>query len=200
MRGAEYVVLDIETTGLSPGRHGITELYAARTDGFGNKKKEFHSLINPGHPIPSFITSLTGITNAMVADAPPATKIIRDFAKFLPENAILVGHNLRFDLSFLEYERRKALHSSFSNDTLCTLLLARRVFSPDPLPSYRLGVLANHLQISSLGAHRAQKDVEMTIALKQELFRRLEAAGKNKLPDVLKLQYMPLCKATKMFE
>lgn len=200
MRDASYVVLDTETTGLRAGRHGLTELYAARTDGFGKVKKEFHSLINPGQCIPRFITKLTGITGAMVEDAPPAQEVIKKFTRFVQDDDVLVGHNLRFDLSFLDYERRKALRRPFATEGLCTLLLSRRVFSPHPLPSYKLGVVANHFGISADGAHRAKKDVQMTIAVQQELFNALELSGVQKRMDVLHLQRLPLAKALRLLE
>lgn len=199
MRKSSFVVLDTETTGLRPGRHGLTELYAARTDGFGVVKEEFHSLINPGHPIPSFITSLTGISTAMVKDAPKASEVIDDFSSFVKKDDVLVGHNLRFDLSFLNHARECVGEHAFSNPSLCTLLLARRVFSPSPLASYKLGVLANHFDISSKGAHRAKEDVHMTIGVKQALLQKVEACGLQECRDLLRLQSLPLAKARDLF-
>ena len=200
MRDASYVVLDIETTGLRPGRHGITELYAARTDGYGKKIDEFHSFVDPGHPIPSFITKLTGITDDMVDGAPSAAEMIRSFDSFVSPDDVLVGHNLRFDLSFLNHARQRAIGRQFLNDPLCTLLLSRRVFASKPLPSYRLGELAKYFEIDAEGAHRAKKDVEMTVAVKQELFKRLEQTEMQQLRSLLHFQRMPLAKAASLLE
>jgi DNA polymerase-3 subunit epsilon len=197
VREASYVVLDTETTGLRAGRHGLTELYAARTDGHGTVQSEFHSLINPGRHIPRFITRLTGIDDEMVEDAPAAPRVIAAFDDFLKPRDVLVGHNLRFDLSFLNHERTRILGEPFPHQTLCTLLLARRLFAHDPLPSYRLGTLAERFSISTQGAHRAKADATMTIAVLQELLGRLEQKRIREIDQVLPLQRLPLNKAAR---
>ena len=199
MRSSSYVVLDVETTGLRPGRHGLTELFAARTDGFGEVKSSFHSLINPGHPIPSFISRLTGITDGMVKDAPLPREALARFSRFLSDSDVLVGHNFRFDAGFLEHERQRAGLPSFPSSSLCTLLLARRVFAPKPLSSYRLGMLAQALGIPVVGAHRAEQDVRMTIGVQQSLFNMLERRGVREAGDVLRLQRLPLAEASRLF-
>jgi DNA polymerase III epsilon subunit-like protein len=198
MRKASYVVLDIETTGLSPLSHGMTELYAARVDGFGRVRDDLHTMVDPGHPIPSFITRLTGITDEMVQGAPPAAKAVRRFDSFLQDDDILVGHNLRFDRSFLDHERTRVLKSPFPHPSLCTLLLARRVFTPEPLPSYRLGSLADSLAVRVEGAHRAKADVLTTIKVQQELFKRLESVDVCGLGQAMALQRTPLPVAARM--
>ncbi|MFP4523910.1 MAG: PolC-type DNA polymerase III [Candidatus Woesearchaeota archaeon] len=199
MRSSSYVVLDVETTGLRPGRHGLTEVYAARVDGHGNVKGDFHSMVNPGRPIPAFITRLTGIDDGMVEDAPEPREAVRAFDRFLDQDDVLVGHNLRFDLSFLSHERRRLFERPFPHQPLCTLKLSRRVFAPEPFPSYRLGVLAERLGIPLEGAHRARADVMATVALKQELFKRMEEVGFSDRQDALNLQTLPLRQAASLF-
>ncbi len=195
-----YVVLDVETTGLRPGRHELTEIYAKRIDGKGKPINSFHSIINPGRKIPSFITRLTGIDDDMVKDAPKANEAIKKFSDFIREEDVLVGHNIRFDLSFLNHAREKALGETFFNKTLCTLLLSRRVFAQKPLHSYKLGKLAEHLGLNTQGAHRAQKDVEMTIALQLYLMSQLEECKVDKINKVIEVQKWPLAKATKKLQ
>ncbi|MBW2983129.1 3'-5' exonuclease [Candidatus Woesearchaeota archaeon] len=199
MRSSSYVVLDVETTGLRPGRHGLTEVYAARVDGHGNVEEDFHSLVNPGHPVPTFITRLTGIDDEMVEDAPEPREAVRAFDRFLRKDDVLVGHNLRFDLSFLGHERLRLFERPFPQQPLCTLKLSRRVFAPEPFPSYRLGVLAERLGIPLEGAHRARADVMATVALKQELFKRMENVGFSDREDALNLQSLPLRQAASLF-
>lgn len=200
MRSKSYVVLDTETTGLRAGHHALTELYAARINAEGEIQDEFHSLINPEQHIPSFITRLTGITNDMVKDSPKASQVIEDFNNFLRKDDVLVGHNIRFDLNFLNHERTRVFDEPFSQQTMCTLLLARRVFANDPLYSYRLNMLAEYFSINTDGAHRAKQDVLMTIAVLQGLFTLMEEKNKFKcFDDVHTLQYLPLAKACKVF-
>ncbi len=201
MRSKSYVVLDTETTGLSPGRHALTEIYAARINARGEVQDEFHSLVNPEQRIPRFVTSLSGITNDMVKDAPKARQVIQAFNDFLRDDDVLVGHNIRFDMNFLNHERLQVFDAPFSQQTMCTLLLARRVFANAPLYSYRLGTLAEYFHITTEGAHRAQQDVVMTIAVLQELFSLIEKKQTRikGFDDVHHLQFLPLAKASKVF-
>ncbi len=193
------MVLDTETTGLRAGRHGLTELYAARIDGHGNIKDEFHSLINPGHHIPRFITGITGITDEMVEHAPNANVVMKAFSKFLNNDDIIVGHNVSFDLSFLDHACVKSCGEALSHRTLCTLRLGRRVMAANPIPSYKLGLLAEHYGISSIGAHRAKNDVIMTIELLKHFFQEVENKTEAALEDVLAIQRWPLSKAARVF-
>ncbi len=198
MRKSTYVVLDVETTGLSPDRHGLTELYAARTDSSGNIIDSFHSLANPGHSIPRFITRLTGITDEMVRDAPTPEEVVKSFTGFVNNDDILVGHNISFDLSFLNHYKTNISGETFSNKTLCTLLLARRALCNNPLPSYKLGNLAKSFNIEIENAHRAGGDVKATIKVQQAIFNILENSEICEIEDVLKLQRTPIRKAAQI--
>jgi len=95
LNNRHYIIVDIETTGLSKDRHHITEIAAAMFDG-KTILKTFQTLINPQTSIPSFITHLTGITNAMVQDAPTIDQALPDFFDFIQDH-ILVAHNATFD-------------------------------------------------------------------------------------------------------
>ena len=94
------VALDIETTGLDLQKDAITEIGAVRFNG-NRVEDEWTTLVNPNRPIPTMITNLTGISNEMVRNAPPLNSIIRELADFVG-NAPVLGHSVRFDLSFLQ--------------------------------------------------------------------------------------------------
>ena len=134
------VVLDFETTGLSPrGGDRITEVAALRVRD-GRVVDRYVTLVNAGVRIPSFITQLTGITNAMVASAPPVTRVIRELVDFLADD-LVVAHNAGFDHGFLRAECARAGLADRDYRMLCTMRLARRL-TPG-LGSYRLSVVAN---------------------------------------------------------
>ena len=103
-----FVVLDLETTGGSPKDCAITEIGAVKVRG-GEVIGEFQTLINPGGPIPAFITVLTGITDAMVISAPPIGEALFSLYEFLgsPEETVLVAHNAPFDVGFLKAASEK---------------------------------------------------------------------------------------------
>jgi len=155
-----YAVVDIETTGGYASGNGITEIAIFLTDG---KKvtDSFHSLINPECYIPSFITSLTGITNEMVQDAPTFEDIADEVENFTKDR-VFVAHNVNFDYSFIKQEF-SALGLKFERKKLCTVRLSRKIF-PN-LPSYSLGNLCGSLGIKIKDRHRAKGDAEATTKL-----------------------------------
>jgi DNA polymerase-3 subunit epsilon len=157
------VMIDFETTGMSPDQGDrVTEVAALRIVG-GEVVDRYVSLINCNIRIPSFITQLTGITQAMVNTAPPATKVIPELLNFIGKDA-LAAHNASFDEKFLQAESgRLGLYSQHSG-LICSVKLARRVFPG--LDSYSLGRLAASLGIRFKGnAHRAEADSEVASAL-----------------------------------
>ncbi|HEX9208773.1 MAG TPA: 3'-5' exonuclease [Steroidobacteraceae bacterium] len=159
MLSTSVVVLDFETTGLSPrGGDRITEVAALRVRN-GQVIDRYVTLVNAGVHIPAFITGLTGITNAMVASAPPARRVIRELVEFLADD-ILVAHNAGFDRGFLVAECDRAGLSNRDYRTLCTMRLARRL-APG-LGSYKLSAVAEHLGVTCSGrAHRAEADAQV---------------------------------------
>jgi DNA polymerase-3 subunit epsilon len=152
------IVLDFETSGLSPhyGDRAI-EIGAVRIEN-SMIIDRFQSLMNPGFKISSFIESYTGITNDMVAAAPPCEEVMKRFAEFIGDHP-LVAHNASFDRRFLDAELGfigRARNSSMA----CSMLAARRVYPQ--APNYKLGTLVRYCGIYTDGTfHRALADAEM---------------------------------------
>lgn len=178
-----YVVVDIETTGLSRKRHRITEIAAARVRD-GRIVDEFHTLVNPGVPIPRFITHLTGITDEMVRYEPPVHKVLPHFLEFLSDD-VVVAHNATFDCNFLAHNAA-CCGCRFSNGRICTRLLANRLL-PD-VPSKRLGVLCRHLGIANEHAHRARGDVLATVELFAKMKEMLSTRGIREPEEIMVFQ------------
>ncbi len=155
-----YVVVDVETTGGSGGFHRVTEIGAVKIQN-GRIIDEFQSLIHPGRSIPSFISSLTGITNEMVAQAPSFADIADKFHAFL-EGCLFVAHNVKFDYGFIQREFAR-VGIEFVVPHLCTCSGMRRIYPG--LPSYGLKNLAAHFQISLDQHHRALADARAAAAL-----------------------------------
>jgi DNA polymerase-3 subunit epsilon/ATP-dependent DNA helicase DinG len=155
------VALDIETTGLDSRRDAIIEIGAVRFSG-ARIESEWTTLVNPGRVIPSFITQLTGITNEMVSKAPPVKAVINEFADFVGESPVL-GHNVRFDLSFLRQHQ-----ILINNPVLDTYELAS-VLMPTA-SRYNLGALGQQLGILLPATHRALDDARATHALYTRLY------------------------------
>jgi DNA polymerase-3 subunit epsilon len=156
------IVLDFETTGLSPdyGDRAI-EIGAVRIDN-GEVVERFQALMNPGRRIDSFIEGYTGITNGMLKDAPPCKEVMHEFADFI-NGYNLVAHNASFDKRFLDAELDK-ISRSYSGQFACSMLMSRRIYQN--APNHKLGTLVEYVNIPSDGAyHRALYDSEMTTKL-----------------------------------
>lgn len=167
-----YSVIDIETTGGSPRTERITEIAIYIFDG-ESIIREFTSLINPERNIPYFITSLTGITNEMVADAPKFYEVAKDIVE-ITEGMTFVAHNARFDYSFIRQEF-KNLGFSFSRNILDTVSLSRKLLPGHK--SYSLGKLCKELDIQINGRHRAAGDALATVELFKLLLESEESEG-----------------------
>lgn len=164
------IVIDFETTGLYPGHDRVIEAAAVVIED-GEITRRFQSLANPGMRIPSFIEGFTGISNAMVKNAPPTAEVMAQLADFLGD-AQLAAHNANFDRGFLGAELQP-LQREVRQDFLCTLLLSRRIARG--LPSYKLENVARHLQVPvPRDTHRALADAEMTARVLLELANRLQ--------------------------
>lgn len=170
-----FVIIDLETTWLSPYKHGITEIAAVRFDG-ENIIDTFQTLVNPERHIPSFITKLTGISNDMVEQAPTIQQILPDFVSFLGED-IFVAHNISFDLWFLNYARYEHMWCYFDNPRLCTRQLAKHLV-PE-LSKRNLWILCEHFGINNTRAHRALSDVHATTELLKNYLRIMNNNGRN---------------------
>lgn len=170
-----FVVVDVETTGTSAlGGDRVTEVAAVVLED-GRIEDAFQSLVNPGRPISSFITGLTGISNAMVAAAPP----FRDIALALEatlQGRTFVAHNATFDWGFLSMEFARADHpNALTGKPLCTVRLARRLLAH--LPRRNLDSVAYHYGVSIEGRHRALGDARATAQVLRGLLRDAEVRG-----------------------
>lgn len=163
---ADYVVFDLETTGLSPETDEIIEISGVKVRD-GRAVEEFSTLVNPGRPIPYAASRVNGITDQMVQDAPPLSDALGRFLDFAGED-ILVGHNIHtFDMPFLYHGARRALDRGVPNDYVDTLYLARNCLPG--LYRHRLTDVAAHFSIETKGAHRALNDCVMN----QQCYERL---------------------------
>ena len=161
-RADTVIVLDFETTGLSPdmGDRAI-EIGAVLLDG-GVVKEHFQALMNPGQRISKFIENYTGITNEMLCDAPSCSSVMSQFADFIGGHN-LVAHNASFDKRFLDAELTR-ISKRYSGEFACSMLVARRIFQN--APNHQLGTLVRYANIPSDGEfHRALYDSEMTAKL-----------------------------------
>lgn len=149
----EFVVLDLETTGLNAGKDKITEIGAVKIKN-GQVIDKFSSFVNPEVPIPSFIVKLTGITNEMVEDAPTIEPVMLQLLEFI-NGATIVAHNAPFDLGFLKHFA-KAMGENIKHPVVDTLQLCRKMFPK--LDKYRLNVVAKHLGVKLENHHRAVDD------------------------------------------
>lgn len=155
-----YAIVDIETTGSHASANGITEIAICIHNGV-EVVERFESLINPGREIPVFIQALTGITNEMVAVAPPFKQVAARVHELLKDK-IFVAHNVNFDYSFVRYHLADAGFDLNCNK-LCTVRLGRKIIPG--MPSYSLGKLCRHLGIDNEGRHRAMGDAAATAKL-----------------------------------
>ena len=165
------VMLDFETTGLSPAMGDrITEVAALRIVG-GKVTERYVSLINCQVRIPSFITQLTGISQAMVDSAPPVARVVPELLDFIGGDA-LSAHNASFDEKFLKAEAERLDLAPRHAGLVCSLKLSRRVFPG--LGSYKLGLLSSQLGIRfRSAAHRAESDAEVGAELLHHIARHL---------------------------
>jgi len=159
---ATFCIVDLETTGGSPGMSKITEIGAVRVEGLQIVDR-FSVLVDPERPIPESITRLTGITNQMVVGQREIGAALEMFVGFARED-VLVAHNAPFDLRFLTYERRRTAGRYFTQPWLDTLTLARRLLA-GRVGRHDLATLAEWADTSVRPAHRALPDAEATAEL-----------------------------------
>ena len=172
------VSLDLETTGLDPDSDAIIEIGAAKLIGEGIES-EFQTLVNPGRRIPAFVSQLTGITNNMVADAPPLAAVLLELTEFVGDVPIL-GHNVGFDLRFV-----RKMGVLQKNAFVDTMALAATV-----LPSagrYSLGSLATELDVELPATHRALDDARVTCLVYLELLKRARELSQETISELLRL-------------
>ncbi len=164
------VVLDFETTGLSPqnGDRAI-EIGAVLVEN-GTIVDRFQQLMNPGFRISPFIEAYTGITNQMLKGQPGCQEVMTEFSAFIAGHAI-VAHNAAFDRRFLDFELKRA-NLSYEGDCCCSLLVSRRIYQD--APNHRLQTLVSHAGIRETGRfHRALADAEMTSHVWMSMINRI---------------------------
>jgi DNA polymerase III subunit epsilon len=154
------VVVDVETTGWLPDRAELTEIGAVRLCA-GQLAGEFCSLVRPAGPIPPDISTLTGITEAMVSQAPLAPEALRGFLAFAGD-CILVAHNASFDLGFLTAASTACGIAWPPFPVLDTAALARLLLGPGQVPDCRLATLAAYFAARTAPCHRALADARAT--------------------------------------
>ncbi len=175
-----FVAVDIETTGCCPGSSDVIEIGATLIEG-GRLVGSFESFVHPHQQIPPSIVELTGITDGMVADAPPIHDVMDAFMAFA-DGAVLVAHNHRFDMGFLDYEAERAFGMPFQRPILDTLTLSRRL-SPE-LPRHNLRVLAEHYGATTVPNHRAASDAAATAEVLIGMLPALAKLGLATAEDV----------------
>jgi DNA polymerase-3 subunit epsilon len=154
-----FVMLDLETTGGNAVHDRITEVAAVRIEN-GIEVARWSSLINPGVRIPPFIQSLTGITDAMVEDAPGFEAVVQPLMELL-EGAVFVAHNVRFDHGFVFHEMAR-LNLPLKVKTLCTVRLSRKLYPQHK--GHGLDAIMQRHGLQTLARHRAMGDVDMVLA------------------------------------
>ena len=181
----DYVAFDIETTGLDVENDSIIEIGALKVIN-GKVCDRFMEFLKPQQPITPLITSITGITNEMVADARDTKDVIGDFVSFC-KDYVLVGHNIMFDFKFTK-RYASELGISFDMMGIDTLRIARKVHQS--LESKSLGALCEYYKITNQAAHRAYHDALATAKIYQILAHDFEATEpKLFIPE--QLQYRP---------
>ena len=179
-----FCVLDLETTGLSPDTDGITEIGAVRYNQ-GIETGRFQTLVNPDAPIPPRITVVTGITQMMVVDAPRIGEALPSLLEFMGD-AVVVGHNVRFDMSFLNAVSIRLGYGRLPNRSVDTLRLAQRLMQKD-VRNFKLSSLAAHFGSPVAPNHRALDDTLATAHVFWSLLERAGSIGVTHLDDLLAL-------------
>lgn len=184
----DYVVFDLETTGVSPYNDEVIEISAVKARK-GKVVEEFSQLVNPKRTIPFAASRVNNITDDMVSDAPFFDEVLRHFLEFVGED-VLVGHNIQsFDMKFIYRDCERYFHQLITNDYVDTLILAKRCF-----PEWRhrrLGDLADYYGISTQGAHRALADCRMNQRVFELLGKEMNTEKKKTLDSNVKT--CPLC-------
>ena len=164
---SECIVFDIETTGLSAKTERITEIGAVRMVE-GEVKESFNTFVNPGMPIPAKITELTGITDAMVADAPSEAEGLQKFYDFCGDCRVLVAHNAAFDTGFIRAAARRC-GMPYEFTAVDTVPLSRSLYKG--LKNYRLDTVANYLKLPPFNHHRACDDAAVLAGIYSHILK-----------------------------
>ena len=187
LKDTTFVVVDLETTGGRASGDGdnvdaITEIGAVKVRG-GEVLGELATLVDPGRSIPPQIVELTGITSAMVRDAPKIESVLPAFLEF-SRGAVLVAHNAGFDIGFLRAAAERCQIAWPRPPVLCTVRLARRVLTRDEAPSVKLSALARLFSAATTPTHRALDDARATVDVLHGLIERVGNRGVHSYTDL----------------
>ncbi|HUJ91703.1 MAG TPA: exonuclease domain-containing protein [Gaiellaceae bacterium] len=181
---ATYVVVDLETTGLRPGSSQICEIGAVRVRGL-ELAEEFQTLVNPGMRMAPAASALTGLRNAQLRSAPPPPLAVRRFLDFAGD-AVLVAHNARFDLAFLDRETERLTGSRIASPVVDTVALARRLLA-GRVPRASLAQLSHFVGTSAQPCHRALPDAAATAEVLLALIGLAQERGARTVADLAAL-------------
>ena len=182
LREVTFVVVDLETTGGAPADAGITEIGAVKIRG-GEVLAEFASLVNPGVPVPAFVAVLTGITDSLLADAPPLGAVLPAFLEFAA-GAVLVAHNAPYDVGFLTGACALTGRSWPAPMVVDTVRLARALLPRDEVPNCKLSTLARHFGADTEPTHRALADARATVDVLHALIGRVGPLGVHTVEEL----------------
>ena len=182
----DFVIVDVETTGWTPGVARITEIGAVKISG-GHQLGQFSSLINPGGAIPERVAALTGISDAMVAVAPPLADVLPAFLAFA-RGCVLTAHNAPFDVGFLAAACQACDLPWPDFPVVDTVELAHWALGEDEVPNCKLSTLAAFFGARTTPRHRALADALATADVLMGLLPRLSAAGVGTLGEMLAVQ------------
>ena len=184
LESATYVVVDLETTGLSPGTSSICEIGAVRVRGL-ELEERFETLVNPRRPLPAAIAALTGIDPRALRGAPPVELAVRRFLEFAGD-AVLVAHNARFDIGFLDREVERLTGRRIAAPVVDTVWLARRVLA-GRIQRVGLASLAHFFGTSTRPCHRALADAEATAEILLALIGLAQERGASTVAELADL-------------
>lgn len=179
-----FVVIDCETTGVSPDYDAITEI-AAITICSGEQIGSFHSLVNPERKLSDHIIRLTSITNEELVGAPTISQVIPSLLEFIGDK-IIIGHNVKFDIGFINSALRRHSYQTLANNHIDTLTISRKLLMNE-VRNFKLSTLAQYIKSENQPTHRAYADVLATIDLFHHLIERSSSLGVKGVNDFIKI-------------
>ncbi|MBQ6566935.1 MAG: 3'-5' exonuclease [Treponema sp.] len=182
--GRVFVAFDTETTGLKAENDEILEIGAVKFNRDGLIGESFNRLIKPEHPIPAFITAINHIDDEMVCGCPPVAEVVKDFSAYVGKKAVLVAHNARFDVKFVNASLIKSGLPQLENLTVDTLTFSRWAYpllaNEPEKGQYKLQSLAKRFGIEVRNAHRAEDDARVCMELFLRILKDTDSVQKRK--------------------
>jgi DNA polymerase III epsilon subunit family exonuclease len=185
LEAATYVAVDVETTGLRPGRAALCEIGAVRVEGL-ERVATFQTLVSPGRPLPADVATLTGLTDGDLRGAPAPGAAVRRFMAFAGSSSVLVAHNARFDLAFLDREVERLTERRLAAPVIDTVALARRLLD-GRTKRMSLAALAHFFGTSVRPCHRALPDAQATAEVLVALVGLAQERGARTVADLAAL-------------